>query len=399
MNILQIVLLVLLSALAVPIAVLFMQIIAALFYRNTNKNTKHHALTANTNNLSIAVLIPAHNESLGISKTLSSILPQLKKTDQLIVVADNCTDNTAAIAQQLGATAVVRFNDLQRGKGYALDFGMQYLKNNPPQIVIIIDADCTISPNFIAEIAYACQHYQTPIQALDLMVSPINASLKTKIAEFAWLVKNKVRPLGYKKLGLPCQLMGTGMAFLWADIVNMPLNNGHIAEDMMLGVNLCRVNKAALFLPEAMVSSEFPSSQAAERTQRTRWEHGHLSVILSEAPGLFLNALKTKNLQMLGLSLDLIVPPLAILALMSAFLLIFVLFVHQFSPMAGLVLYAALTVAVLVLSILIAWTFFGRHIISFKQLCYAPIYALVKIPLYVKFVVSRQVEWVRSKRD
>ena len=56
-------------------------------------------------------------------------------------------------------------------------------------------------------------------------------------------------------------------------------------------------------------------------------------------------------------------------------------------------------IVVLGFTVLMAWAFFGRHIISLKQLCYAPIYALVKIPLYIKFFVNRQVEWVRSKRD
>ena len=394
MNFVQILLFILLSLLALPIAVLFVQVIAALFFKRTSLNSQ-----MDINNLTVAVLIPAHNESLGISKTILSILPQLKKSDQLIVIADNCTDDTATIAKKLGATAVVRTNDAQRGKGFALDFGLQTLRCDPPQIVIIIDADCTISENLISQLVCACQFYQTPIQALDLMVSPSLASLKTKIAEFAWLVKNKVRPLGFKTLGLPCHLMGTGMAFLWADIANMPLANGHIAEDMVLGVNLCRANKPAMFLPEVSVTSEFTSSSTTETTQRTRWEHGHLSVILSEAPGLFLDAIKTRNLQMLGLAVDLIVPPLAILSLLSALMFTVTLLIHQFLPFKWLLLYATLILTILTISILIAWAFFGRHIISLKQLCYAPIYALNKIPLYIKFIFNRQVEWVRSKRD
>ena len=396
MNLVKLILFVLLSVLAIPTLVLFIQVIVAAFLKKEPKTIQ----TPHDNNTStVAVLIPAHNEALGISKTILSILPQLKKSDQLIVIADNCTDDTAPIAQKLGGNAIIRTNDAQRGKGFALDFGLQALRTNPPKIVIIIDADCTISDNLIAQLTRACQFYQTPIQALYLMVSPSNASLKTKIAEFAWLVKNKVRPLGFKALGLPCHLMGTGMAFLWEDIANTSLANGHIAEDMMLGVNLCRANKPTMFLPDACVSSEFPNSQAAETTQRTRWEHGHLSIILSEAPGLFKDAIKTRNLQMLGLGLDLIVPPLAILLILSVLMFTFTLIIHQFLPLKWLLFYATLILTVLTTSILIAWVFFGRHIISLKQLCYAPIYALNKIPLYIKFVFNRQVEWVRSKRD
>ena len=396
MNFIELIFLILLSAFALPTVVLFIQVFAAISSKKTNKNNQ---MPADNNFLPVSVLIPAHNEALGISKTILSILPQLKKSDQLIVVADNCTDDTASIAQRLGATAIVRTNDAQRGKGFALDFGLQALKSNPPKIVIIIDADCTISENLVDQLAVACEFYKVPIQALDLMVSPHHASLKTKIAEFAWLVKNKVRPLGFKKLGLPCHLMGTGMAFLWEDIANIPLANGHIAEDMILGVNLCRANKPTMFFPDACVSSEFPHSKVAENTQRTRWEHGHLSIILSEAPSLFFDAFKTRNLQMFGLALDLIVPPLAVLALLNALLFTVTLLMYQFLPSKWLMLYVTLILTLFTTSILMAWAFFGRHIISFKQLCYAPIYALSKIPLYIKFVFNRQVEWVRSKRD
>jgi hypothetical protein len=59
--------------------------------------------------------------------------------------------------------------------------------------------------------------------------------LKSKVSEFAWCVKNLVRPLGYSNLGCPCQLMGTGMAFKWSTLSKADLANGNIVEDMKLG--------------------------------------------------------------------------------------------------------------------------------------------------------------------
>lgn len=343
----------------------------------------------------LAILMPAHNESLVIAHSIQSILPQMNSQDHLLVVADNCNDDTAAIARNLGATVIERTNLHERGKGYALDYGLQHLKANPPQVVLIIDADCMVENDAINKLASACMTYQRPIQALYLMESQPNPSLKARIAAFAWVVKNKVRPLGSKALGLPCQLMGTGMAFLWEDIIKVNLASGHIVEDMKLGVDFSRMNKAPLFLPEALLTSIFPPTAEATNTQRTRWEHGHLSMILTEAPSLFFEAIKTKNSQMLGLTLDLIVPPLVALVLSSITLFI-VSFV--FSIKLALVL-STILLFTLVSAVLLAWGFFGRNIISFKQLCYAPIYALVKIPIYIKFFLNRQVEWVRSKRD
>jgi cellulose synthase/poly-beta-1,6-N-acetylglucosamine synthase-like glycosyltransferase len=376
--------------LMLPVMVFLLQILAAVFL------SKPSVMAQQTENRPIiTVLIPAHNESLVIAQTIQSTLPQLVSQDQLLVVADNCSDDTAAIARSLGAKVLERANLHERGKGFALDFGLQHLKNDPPQVVLIIDADCMVANGTIDKLAKACVAYQRPVQALYLMESQPNPSLKARIAAFAWLVKNKVRPLGFKALGLPCQLMGTGMAFLWEDIASVNLASGHIVEDMKLGVDLSRINKAPVFLPEAWLTSIFPPTAEATNTQRTRWEHGHLGVILNEAPSLIFEALKTKNLQMLGLACDLIVPPLAALSLscLAIFVISFTLSV-KWALLISLVLLIALGSA-----ILLAWVFFCREVISFKQLCYAPIYALVKIPIYIKFFISRQVDWVRSKRD
>ena len=374
--------------LLLPVLVFLLQVLAAIFLPKS-------VFKPLIRRPCVAVLIPAHNESLVISKTIQTILPQLLPQDQLLVVADNCSDDTANISRNLGANVVERFNTELRGKGYALDHGIQYLHNNSPQVVMIVDADCSISADFIQVLALACVQLQRPVQALDLMLAPSNANLKMKIAEFAWAVKNKVRPLGFKALGLPCQLMGTGMAFLWTDITKMSLANGHIAEDMKLGIDFCRAAKAAVFIPDVLVTSLFPQGEQSSTTQRARWEHGHLGMIISEAPSLLLESIKTRNVQMLGLACDLIVPPLAVLVLMcSAVFTVSAIVQAQLALLLSSVSLAALAVAVL-----LAWLIFGREIISFRQLCYAPIYALVKIPLYIKFFLNRQVEWVRSKRD
>lgn len=382
------------TILMLPVSVFLLQVLAAIFSRQSSAT-----LTDFKHRPTVAVLMPAHNESLVIAQTIQAILPQLMAHDQLLIVADNCMDDTANIAKSLGASVIERTNQQQRGKGYALDFGLQQLKHHPPKVVLIIDADCLIGANAINALAQACVQYQRPLQALYLMQSQPNPNLKARMASFAWLVKNKVRPLGFKALGLPCQLMGTGMAFLWQDMMLVNLASGHIVEDMKLGIDLCRLNKPPLFLPSTLVTSIFPPTDSATKTQRARWEHGHLSVIFSEAPSLIVDAIKQKNLHMFCLALDLIVPPLAVLVLlcMALFMASFVL--YQFAAtQLTLILSAGLLIA-LASAVLLAWAFYGRHIISFKQLCYAPIYALVKIPLYVKFFVNRQVEWVRSKRD
>jgi cellulose synthase/poly-beta-1,6-N-acetylglucosamine synthase-like glycosyltransferase len=154
-----------------------------------------------------------------------------------------------------------------------------------------------------------------------------------------------------------------------------------------------------LFCPEALVTSEFPASSEGVRSQRTRWEHGHLSVILSDAPQLLLSSLATLNARGLALALDLAVPPLSLLTLLviaawSAAALLSI-FAKSYFPLAA----ASATAALLVLAILLSWRAYGRHVISLISLALAMLQAFLKIPLYLKFVVARQVKWIRSKRE
>lgn len=92
----------------------------------------------------VAVLVPAHDEASLIGATLASIAPQLRPGDRLLVVADNCTDDTAQLAREAGAEVVERRDARLRGKGYALDFGVRHLASQPPEVVIVVDADCQV---------------------------------------------------------------------------------------------------------------------------------------------------------------------------------------------------------------------------------------------------------------
>jgi cellulose synthase/poly-beta-1,6-N-acetylglucosamine synthase-like glycosyltransferase len=345
------------------------------------------------------VLVPAHNEEAGIAAVLAALRMELKEGDRVLVVADNCSDATADIARAAGAQVCERTDPVLRGKGYALDFGVRELAKDAPEVVAIVDADCLVERGAIRRIAALARETGRPVQALYLMYMPPDAGPLRKIAEFAWLVKNLVRPLGFYRLGLPCQLMGTGMAFSWAQISGAELATGHIVEDMKLGVDLAKMGQPPLFCPDALVYSYFPSTVEGEQSQRTRWEHGHLSVILTQAPALLKTALARGNLALAGLALDLCVPPVALLTALVGLALVLTLIAYAAFALVAPLALAVVLMLCMALSILLAWAQYGREVVSFFQLLMAVAYVLGKIPLYLKFMVSRQVEWVRSKRD
>jgi cellulose synthase/poly-beta-1,6-N-acetylglucosamine synthase-like glycosyltransferase len=326
-------------------------------------------------------------------------LPQLAAQDRLLVIADNCSDNTATIATTEGAEVVVRTDFERRGKGYALDFGVRHLESQPPDVILIVDADCHVSPGSVDRLVRLCCKANRPVQAIYLMQAGREARLNMRIAEFAWLVKNELRPQGLHRLGLPCQLTGTGMAFPWECLSKAILATGHIVEDLKLGLELARAGSAPLLCPQALVTSNFPTSAEGVKDQRTRWEHGHLSVILSDAPRLFLDGLRKRSANLLALALDLCVPPTALLALLVAAIWTSCAILFHLTEAAWPLVLASLAAVLMAASVLMSWGARGRHILTLGALLLSVIYPLRKIPLYLRFLVARQVNWVRSKRD
>lgn len=345
-----------------------------------------------------AVLVPAHNEALGIGATIATLRSQLRPGDRLLVVADNCSDATADVARAAGATVTERFDATRRGKGWALDHGLRQLAADPPSVVLVVDADCEVGEGALQRLAAAAHALGRPVQASYLMRAPAGARLGLRIATFAMIVKNRVRPSGWAWLDLPCQLTGTGMAFPWPVFGTVSLASGHIVEDMKLGCDLALAGTPPWFEPAAHVWSEFPVSDAGAESQRTRWEHGHLQVLTTQAPALVLRGLRRGDLRALALALDLLVPPVALL----------VMAVVAAAAVAGLgallggpawpAALGAGLVASLAVAVLAGWVRFGRGVVSFGEIVRAPLYALAKIPLYLRYLAGRQTDWVRTRR-
>ena len=350
----SLVLLTIAIVLLVPIATLFWECLAALL--------TSQPLPASTTQTvpKTAILVPAHNEAAGISPVLKNLLQQLTDRDRLIVIADNCTDDTAAIARSTGATVIERQNAEQRGKGYALDYGMDYLADDPPDVVTIVDADCLIQPGSLAEIAALAMAKQRPIQALYLLEQPANPKPRDGVSAFAFKMKNLVRPKGLHRLGFGCLLTGTGMAFPWQSLRNAKLASGNIVEDMQLGIDLTIAGQPPYFCEAATVIGLLPQQDTAATSQRTRWEHGHLQTLLTQVPALLKQSIAKQRLDLAVLALDLAVPPLSLLVMLwlgiTAIAMVVAVLTNSWIPVVLLAIEGLLLVG----AILATWAKFGR---------------------------------------
>lgn len=389
--IIDVILLIMVGFVAWPLVLLSMEIIGAFF-------SKSEKPTPGATQPNLAILIPAHNEELDIAETVNSLVTQLGEGHRVLVVADNCSDKTAQIAMKAGAEVIVRNNPDNRGKGFALDFGIKHLKSNPPEVLIIVDADCVFSQGSINSLAQMVLDTGKPVQSQYLIHPQTDCDVGQQISAFAMILKNHIRLLGLKKLGAPCHLTGSGMAFPWQIIEQANLASGNIVEDMKLGVDLVSLGHGPLYCPQAHMNSKFPESDSAQQEQKTRWVHGHLQTILSFAPKLIWDCLRQRRWRDLIFALDLAIPPLSLVF----FFVIIALALTGITSIFGVGLLAfglLLSICVLfVVSLFWAWWGFGRNAVPVRSLISVPGYVFSKLTLYRRFVRHRQEDWVRTKR-
>jgi cellulose synthase/poly-beta-1,6-N-acetylglucosamine synthase-like glycosyltransferase len=383
-----------LSLLALPILVFSIECISALS-KNTD-NLSYEKLIRP----SVAVIIPAHNEASCIDSTLLRLKHELMPTDEVIVVADNCSDETAAIAQHYKVTVLERFDTTRQGKGYALDWGLQYLKANPPEVVVFLDADCQVHHDTINHLARVAITKNRPVQATNLLKPPENITPRDAISSLAFIVKNLVRQRGLHQLGLPATLTGTGMAFPWEIIDKVSFASGNIVEDKQLGLDLALAGYSPIYCEQALVTGYFPQHQQAGNTQRTRWVHGHLETLRTQVPLMLLAAWRQKRFDLLAIALDMAVPPLSMLV--SLWLLAMVVTFSLSAVLPGCWILAWITSIqglMLFTAIFGAWNKFARNDFPAKIFLKIPIYILWNIGIYWSFLIKPQKTWIRTERD
>jgi cellulose synthase/poly-beta-1,6-N-acetylglucosamine synthase-like glycosyltransferase len=391
-----------------PIAVFSIECFAAVLLRNgPGRMSLRHAAsqtavaTADSENRPRAVvLIPAHNEQLVIEQTLDAIRSSQSAATEnsVLVIADNCDDQTAELAGRTGAKVVVRIDSDHRGKGYALHSGLQSLRDNPPDVVVVIDADCLPQPQTIDTLARLAWSTQRPVQALNLTDRNAAAGPIQAVSLLGNRFTNMIRPLGLLSLGVPCRLMGTGMAIPWRLAENVELAGGSLVEDMQLGIDLTLQGHLPLFCPDARVTSALPPADRAFVSQRTRWDHGHLRTAAVQIPPLLAAALRRRSWPLLGVALDLSIPPLTLLVALwlGAAILAGVAwwFGASWTPMALLAGGGAALAAALGLG----WAVFCRRQVSLLAFAAVPLYMFRKLPIYARLLFRRQHAWVRTER-
>jgi cellulose synthase/poly-beta-1,6-N-acetylglucosamine synthase-like glycosyltransferase len=344
------------------------------------------------------ILIPAHNEEAIINATLARLKDALPTGASILVVADNCTDNTAEVVRKSGFAVLERFDAKRRGKGYALAHGRSWLTEEPPDCVIIFDADCATDAASLANLARFSVATMSAVQAGYFFEPDLSVSAKVQISNFALWVKNIVRQRGACRLGGGAILTGTGMAFPWRIFAELPLATASIVEDLALTIDLVRAGKAPAYLDQATVYST-AAAEVATLEQRSRWEHGFLGVARSHGWPMLRSGILRMDRKSALLGLHLLVPPLALL-LATSFSVVIVLsglavLIDNWLPFAV----SALALGIAMLSVILAWISGGHRWLKAKAILLVPFYVAWKIPLYLRYALGQTATWIRTDRN
>ncbi len=342
------------------------------------------------------MLVPAHNEEALLGRLLTSLedLDYPQTQYEVYVVADNCTDATAAIARGAGVNVFERFDDASRGKGQALRWLMQCVPLDEYDAALIVDADSVVSANALEAADEALFQGYELAQLYDSVLNR-DESPATALRALSFDLHNRVRTMGQEVLGASVGLMGNGMIISTRLLRDGLWDSFGLAEDLEAHARLVAQGQRVHYIDHAYALAEMPSTLADSAGQNRRWEAGRVDVARRYAPGLVFGGLRHRSWTRLSAGIDLLVPPQSVQALLAG------------GGLAGALVLGSPVATKLALWVVGAQLFYlvagiarlGRGGVSLSCLLHAPRYVLWKTLLYARVLTGRGASgWTRGHR-
>ncbi|MBQ9658551.1 MAG: glycosyltransferase, partial [Clostridia bacterium] len=224
-------------------------------------------------------IIPAHNEEAVIKNLVESLKAQTydKKLYDIYVIADNCTDNTAIIAQEAGAIVYKRFDETTKTKGAALNwFLQQKIKENADyDAFFVFDADNIVDKNFITAMNKKLCEGEDVVQGYRDIKNPTDNWITAGYALFYWTL-HRFYHLARYNVGLSPLLNGTGFMVRFDVVKPQGWDTKTLTEDIEFSLKRIIAGKKLGWATDAIVYDEQPTGFKQSWSQRSRWTVGHM---------------------------------------------------------------------------------------------------------------------------
>ena len=346
------------------------------------------------------IIIPAHNEASIIQRTVTSLqdIRWPREAFRILAVADNCSDDTAAVAQAAGAEVLVRNDSDHRGKGYALRYAFEVsCAAGLADAVVVVDADSEVSGNLLEALSARIEAGANAVQVHYGVRNPM-ASWRTRLITIAKGAVHIVRSRARERLGFSCGLRGNGWCVTHRLLRQVPYQAFSLTEDVEYGIAIGLAGYRVFYADEAHANADMVSSESLARRQRQRWEDGRFQLIRTQTLKLLNAALKRRSGVCLDLALDLLVLPLSYVALNVLLLLSVAAFALWLNLAPAAWLWAGIACfAGLCSYVLRGWQLSGIGARGALDLAGIPWFLAWKVWLMLQRRESK--EWVRTSRE
>ncbi|MCY0909821.1 MAG: glycosyltransferase family 2 protein [Sulfobacillus thermotolerans] len=274
-----------------------------------------------------AVIIPGHNEERVVGPLIDSLREQ-KYPESLFdihLIADNCTDHTADVGRNHGATVHERTDAENRGKGYAIEWIIEKLAAASPayDALVMFDADNLVDPDFLSIMNDKLKQGHQVIQGYLGVKNPYDTWVSVSLAISYWF-DNRMNRLARQNIHLPSPLGGTGLCVDYPLLRDMGWKATGLTEDLEFGVRCVRRGIIPIWAHDAKVYDEKPTTFMASFRQRLRWQQGHFQCANEHMYRLFREGIWERNLAKFDAAIYLF-QPLRSLILFVAAIMMFLL--------------------------------------------------------------------------
>ena len=347
----------------------------------------------------LAVLVAAHNEERVIGELIENLheLDYPKDLYDIYVVADNCDDGTAGVAAAKGANVIERFNDVDKGKGYAMEYAFGIILDPEAEkqydAVVVFDADNLVSKNFLTVMNSHLQRGEKIIQGF-LDTKNAADTWVTRAIYVTYTITSRFLQLAKYNIGFTCALGGTGMCLSAEVLKKYGWGMTSLTEDLEFQTKALMHNIKVTWAHDAKVYDEKPLTIAQSLRQRKRWMQGHTNVAERYMGKLLWQGITTKNMAMVDGALYLVQP---FFWMFTGLVIIANMFSLPFR--LTFTLEREIIITVLVFVIQIVYFSIGLSLERVKPsvflwLLYFPIFAMTWIPVaFVGFAQRKQKVW------
>ena len=247
-------------------------------------------------------IIPAHNEEAVVGNLIESLKNQTYPKDRydICVIADNCTDKTKEVAENLGVKVFERHEEdpAKKTKGEALRLFLNTLlvdSNMDYDAFCVFDADNIVDKNFIKAMnKHLCQGEEV-VQGYRDIKNPTDSWIASGYAIFYWTM-NRFYHLARYNAGLSPLINGTGFMVKFDAIRPTGWNTNTLTEDIEFSLKRIIQGKKLGWATDAVVYDEQPVKFKPSWSQRSRWTIGHIQCLQEYTKPLAKSAINNKTL-------------------------------------------------------------------------------------------------------